>query len=133
MWWNETFCFEFDGKSMETQTTWSGFPNEGKAIVELASGERNKLQTAGKEKKERKRFYFIMQVECLLLMFWCLQIFCIPMLNVSTTNLQKMNVSTTFPNLLISLKLLTVIHSFPVCIMCVVIPSHWISSFFQLN
>ena len=35
---------EFDGKSMETETTtWSEFPNGGKAIVEqiLASEERN--------------------------------------------------------------------------------------------
>ena len=34
MWWNGTFCFEFDGKSMETETTtWSEFPNRGKAIA----------------------------------------------------------------------------------------------------
>ena len=34
---------EFDGKSMETETTWSEFPNGGKAIVEqiLASEEIN--------------------------------------------------------------------------------------------
>ena len=41
---------EFDGKSMETETTtWSEFPNGGKAIVEqiLASEERNKSKRAG--------------------------------------------------------------------------------------
>ena len=37
-------CCEFDGKSMETETTiWSEFPNGGKTIVKqiLASKERN--------------------------------------------------------------------------------------------
>ena len=41
---------EFDGKSMETETTtWSEFPNGGKAIQEqmLASEERNKSKRAG--------------------------------------------------------------------------------------
>ena len=41
---------EFDGESMETETTtWSEFPNEGKAIVEqiLASEEINKSKRAG--------------------------------------------------------------------------------------
>ena len=43
MWWNGASCCEFDGKSMETETTWSEFPDGGKAIVEqvLASEERN--------------------------------------------------------------------------------------------
>ena len=43
-------CCEFDGKSMETEaTTWSEFPNGGKAIVEqiLASEEINKSKIAG--------------------------------------------------------------------------------------
>ena len=42
--------YEFDGKSMETETTtWSEFPNEGKPIVEqiLASEERNKSKKSG--------------------------------------------------------------------------------------
>ena len=50
MQWNRAFCCEFDGKSMETETTtWSEFPNGGKAIVEqiLASEERNKSKRAG--------------------------------------------------------------------------------------
>ena len=50
MWWNEAFRYEFDGKSMETETTtWSEFPNGGKAIVEqiLASEEINKSKRAG--------------------------------------------------------------------------------------
>ena len=49
MWWNEASCFEFIGKSMETETTWSEFPNEGKAIVEqiLATEERIKSKRAG--------------------------------------------------------------------------------------
>ena len=40
---------EFDGESMETETTtWSEFPNEGKAIAEqlLASEETNKSKRA---------------------------------------------------------------------------------------
>ena len=44
MQWNRASCCEFDGKSMETETTtWSEFPNGGKAIVEqiLASEEIN--------------------------------------------------------------------------------------------
>ena len=43
-------CCEFDGKSMETETTTrSEFPIRGKAIVEkiLASEERNKSKRAG--------------------------------------------------------------------------------------
>ena len=43
--WNGASRCEFDGKSMETETTtWSEFPNGGKAIVEqiLASEEINK-------------------------------------------------------------------------------------------
>ena len=50
MWWNRVSCFEFIGKSMETETTtWSEFPNGGKVIVEqiLASEERNKSKRAG--------------------------------------------------------------------------------------
>ena len=41
---------EFDGKTMQTETTtWSEFPNEGKAIVEqiLASEEINISERAG--------------------------------------------------------------------------------------
>ena len=50
MQWNGASCCEFDGKSMETETTtWSEFPNGGKAIVEqiLASEERKKSKRAG--------------------------------------------------------------------------------------
>ena len=41
--WNGTSHFEFNGKSTETETTWSEFPNGGKAIAEqiLASQEIN--------------------------------------------------------------------------------------------
>ena len=48
--WNGASCCEFDGKSMETETTaWSEFPSGGKAIVEqiLASEIRNKSKRAG--------------------------------------------------------------------------------------
>ena len=48
--WNGASRCEFDGKSMETEiTTWSEFPNGGKAIVEQipASEEINKSKTAG--------------------------------------------------------------------------------------
>ena len=48
--WNGASCCEFDGKSMETETTtWSEFPNGGKAIVEqiLVSEEINKSKIAG--------------------------------------------------------------------------------------
>ena len=48
--WNETSHCEFDRKSLETETTtWSWFPNEGKAIVEqiVASEERKKSKQAG--------------------------------------------------------------------------------------
>ena len=44
MQWNEASRFEFDGKSIETETTtWSERPNGKKAIVKqiLASEERN--------------------------------------------------------------------------------------------
>ena len=44
MWWNGTFCSEFCGKPMETETaTWSEFVNGGKGIVKqiLASEEMN--------------------------------------------------------------------------------------------
>ena len=50
MQWNGASCCEFDGKSMETETTtWLEFPNGGKAIVEqiLASQERKKSKRAG--------------------------------------------------------------------------------------
>ena len=50
MWWNGASCFEFIGKSMETDTTtWSEVPNGGKDIVEqmLASEDRNKSTRAG--------------------------------------------------------------------------------------
>ena len=42
--WNGASRCELVGKSMETETTWSEFPNGGKAIVEQipASEERNK-------------------------------------------------------------------------------------------
>ena len=38
---------EFDGKAMETETTWSEIPNGGKAIVEqiIASEERNQRKS----------------------------------------------------------------------------------------
>ena len=45
MWWNRASRFEFDGKLMEMETTtWSEFPNGGKAIVYqiLVSEVRNK-------------------------------------------------------------------------------------------
>ena len=44
------FCFEFDKKPMETETTtWSEFTNGGKTIVKqiLATEERNKSNIAG--------------------------------------------------------------------------------------
>ena len=50
MQWNGTSCYEFDRKSMETETTtWSELPNGGKAIVEqiLESEEKNKSKRAG--------------------------------------------------------------------------------------
>ena len=50
MGWNGTSCFEFIGKSMETETTtWSEFPNGGKAIVEQipAPEEINKFKRVG--------------------------------------------------------------------------------------
>ena len=50
MGWYGASCFEFIGKSMETEkTTWSQFPDGGKAIVEqiLASEEINKSKRAG--------------------------------------------------------------------------------------
>ena len=49
MWWNGASHCEFDGKSMETETTiLSEFPDGGKAIVEqiLASEEINKSKRA---------------------------------------------------------------------------------------
>ena len=50
MQWNGASCCKFNGKSMETETTtWSEFPNGGKAIAEqiLASEEINKSKRAG--------------------------------------------------------------------------------------
>ena len=50
MQWNGASRWQFDGKSMETETvTWSEFPNRGKAIEEqiLASEVRNKSKWAG--------------------------------------------------------------------------------------
>ena len=50
MQWNMVSCCEFDAKSKETDTTtWSEFPNGGKAIVEqiLVSEERKKSKRAG--------------------------------------------------------------------------------------
>ena len=49
MWWNGASRFNFDGKSLKTETTTlSDFPNGGKAIVEqiLASEETNKSKRA---------------------------------------------------------------------------------------
>ena len=47
--WNGKSCWEYDGKSMETETTTSEFPNGGKSIVEhlLAWEERNKSKRVG--------------------------------------------------------------------------------------
>ena len=48
--WNGASRCEFDGKSMETETTtWSEFANRGKTIVEqiLAPEEINKSKRAG--------------------------------------------------------------------------------------
>ena len=50
MQWNEAYSCEYNGKSMETETTtWSEFPYEGKVIVKqiLASEERNESKRAG--------------------------------------------------------------------------------------
>ena len=50
MWWKGASCFEFIGKSMDTETTtWSEFHNGEKAIAEqiLASEERKKSKRAG--------------------------------------------------------------------------------------
>ena len=50
MQWNRASCFEFIGKSMETETTtWSELSNGEKSIVEqiLASEEINKSKRAG--------------------------------------------------------------------------------------
>ena len=47
---NWASCFQFIGKSMETETTaWSEFPNGGKTIVEqtAVSEERKKFKRAG--------------------------------------------------------------------------------------
>ena len=49
MWWNAASCCEFYGTSIETDTTtWSEFPNGGRATVEqIASEEINKSKRAG--------------------------------------------------------------------------------------
>ena len=50
MQWNKASCFEFDEKTMETETTtWSEFPNAGEATVEqiLAPEEINESKSAG--------------------------------------------------------------------------------------
>ena len=50
MQWNRASHCEYDGKSVEIETTtWSEFPNGGKAIVKqiLASEERNNSKRAG--------------------------------------------------------------------------------------
>ena len=50
MQWNGASCCEFDRKSMEPETTtWSEYPNGGKAIVEqiLVLEETNKSKRAG--------------------------------------------------------------------------------------
>ena len=55
MQWNRASRCEFDGKSMETETTtWPEVPNGGKAIAEqiLASEERNKSKGAGLSESE---------------------------------------------------------------------------------
>ena len=47
MWWNRASHCEYDGKSMETETTtWSEFSNVWKTIVEqiLSSEERKKFK-----------------------------------------------------------------------------------------
>ena len=48
--WNRESCLELVGKSMETETTtWSEFPNGGKAIAEqiLVLEERNRSKRGG--------------------------------------------------------------------------------------
>ena len=48
--WNRTSSCEFNGKSMETETTtWPEFPNGGEAIAKqiLLSKERNRSKKAG--------------------------------------------------------------------------------------
>ena len=55
--WNGASRWQFDGKSMETETTtWSEFPNGGKATVEqiLVSEERNKSKRAGLWESEQE-------------------------------------------------------------------------------
>ena len=49
MQWNGASRFQFLGKSMETETTWSEFSNGGKAIIEqiLMWEKRNKSKRAG--------------------------------------------------------------------------------------
>ena len=49
--WNKEFHCEFDGKSMGTETTWSEFPNERKAIVEQTL-ERKKSKRAGLQESQ---------------------------------------------------------------------------------
>ena len=50
MQWNVAFRCEYDGKSVETETTtWSEFSNGGKAVVEqiVVSEEINEFKRAG--------------------------------------------------------------------------------------
>ena len=58
--WNGESRCEFDGKSMETETTtWPEFPNGGKAIVEqiIASEERKKSKRAGLWESQRESIW----------------------------------------------------------------------------
>ena len=70
--WNGASRCEFDGKSIETETTtWSEFPNGGKAIVEqiLASEEINK------SKKAKESTFLKKKIGCRVLdiKFWTLK------------------------------------------------------------
>ena len=65
--WNMTSRCEFDGKSMETETTtWQKFPNGGKAIVEqiLVSEERKKSKRAGLWESKRGSIWVIECMSC---------------------------------------------------------------------
>ena len=55
--WNEASCCEYDGWSMEIETTtWSEFPNGGKATVEqiLALEKINKSKKVGLWKSQSR-------------------------------------------------------------------------------
>ena len=70
MQWNEASRFEFDGKSMETETTtWSELPNGKKATVEqiLAPEERNSKEQdyeniLGSEHGKKRKIIKVYQV-----------------------------------------------------------------------